>query len=173
MAGDKWQQTRRKGWTRYVSGIRYTVCFRQRRWYYCRHTGGELTDAKGKPIPHERLARPSARIVQLRDWHFVPRDLYALDARQVYGRDLTEEGIEALHEEHLLQVELVQLEQAALLRCLAQYHGLRRLLAEGMTEKDVPLYPDRIGSLREADQQLAEVRGLMKGMAGREETEFY
>jgi hypothetical protein len=32
------------------------------------------------------VARPSARVVHLHDWHHVPRDLYALDARQVYGR---------------------------------------------------------------------------------------
>src|SRR5262249_9969003 len=25
------------------------------------------------------VARPSARIIHLRDWHYVPRDLYALD----------------------------------------------------------------------------------------------
>ncbi|HKB38160.1 MAG TPA: hypothetical protein VKD72_17060, partial [Gemmataceae bacterium] len=124
--------------------------------------------------------KPSACLVPLRDWHYVPRDLYALDARQVYGRDLTEEEINALHEEHLLQVELVQLEQAALLRCLAKHHGLRRVLAEGMTEEDVPHYPGRIDALREAGKQLptlkgqlAEVRELMKGMAGREGTERY
>src|SRR5262249_10966589 len=51
------------------------------------------------------VARPSTWIVQLRDWHYVPRDLYALEARQVYGRDLTEEETDALHEAHLLQVE--------------------------------------------------------------------
>jgi hypothetical protein len=51
-------------------------------------------------------------------------------------------------------------------------------LAEGMTEKDVPHYPGRIDALREAgkqlpalNKQLAEVRGLLKGMAGREGTE--
>jgi hypothetical protein len=126
------------------------------------------------------VARPSARIVQLRDWHHVPRDLYALDARQVYGRDLTEEEIDALHEEHLLQVELVQLQQVALLRCLAKHHGLRRLLVEGMTEQDVPHYPGRIDALREAgkqlpalNKQLAEVRGLLKDMADREGPERY
>jgi hypothetical protein len=75
---------------------------------------------------------------------------------------------------------LVQLEHPALLRCLAKHHGLRRLLAEGMTEQDVPHYPGRIDALREAgkqqpilNQQLAEVRGLLKGMAGREGTERY
>src|SRR5262249_49513075 len=78
--------------------------------------------------------------------------------------------------------ELVQLEQAALLRCLAKHHGLRRILAEGMTEKDVPLYPGRIAELREAEkqlptlrQQLADVRQRLAGMSagGREGTQRY
>ena len=98
--------------------------------------------------------KPSARIVHLRDWHYVPRELYALEARQVYGRDLSDEEVDALHEEHSLQVELVQLEQAALLRCLAKHHRLRRLLAEGMTKEDVPRHAERIDDLRETSQQL-------------------
>jgi hypothetical protein len=125
------------------------------------------------------VARPSARIVHLRDWHRVPRDLYALDARQVHGRELTDEELAALHEEHLLQVELVHVEQVAL-RCLAKHHGLRRLLAEGMTKENSPHYPERTDDSREASkqqpiltQQLAEVRALLKGMAGREGTERY
>src|SRR5262245_66447880 len=77
------------------------------------------------------VARPSQRIIHLRDWHYVPRDLSALDLRQAHGRELTEAEIDALHEELLLQVELVQLEQAALLRCLARHHGLRRILEIG------------------------------------------
>jgi len=103
------------------------------------------------------------------------------------GRELTEAEIDALHEEHLLQVELVQLEQAALLRCLAKHHGLRRLLAEGMTAEDVPLYPKRIAELCETElceagkhlpaihEQLAEVRPLLASMsaAGREQTQRY
>src|SRR5262249_42061692 len=89
------------------------------------------------------VPKPSHRIIHLRDWHYVPRDLSALDLRQAHGRELTEAEIAALHEELLLRVELVQLEQA-LLRCLARHHGLRRLLAEGMTAKDAPLYPARI-----------------------------
>src|SRR5262249_12512308 len=79
-------------------------------------------------------------------------------------------------------VELVQLGQAALLRCLARHHGLRRTLAGGMTAKDVPLYPGRIAELREVGEQLpalhrrlAEVRQLVAGgsAGGREGTERY
>ena len=33
------------------------------------------------------VARPSARIIHLRDWHSVPRDLSALDLRQAHGRE--------------------------------------------------------------------------------------
>jgi hypothetical protein len=60
-----------------------------------------------------------------------------------------------------LQVELVQLKQAALLRCLAKHHGLRRLLAEGMTAQDVPHYPSRIEALKEAGRQLPALHGQL------------
>ena len=37
---------------------------------------------------------------------------------------------DALYAEHLLLVELVQLEQAATLRCLARHHGLRQVYGD-------------------------------------------
>src|SRR5262245_18439925 len=66
--------------------------------------------------------------------------------------------------------------------CLARHHRLRRVLAEGMTEKDVPLYLARIAELRKAGEQLpalhrqlAEVRQLLASMSagGRAKTDRY
>ncbi len=71
------------------------------------------------------------RLVHLRDWHFVPRDLYALDMTAAYKRPLSEREIDLLHEELLLEVDLVQIEQMAVLRCLIKHHGLKRVVAEG------------------------------------------
>jgi hypothetical protein len=42
--------------------------------------------------------KPTHRIIQLRDWHYVPAELFALDARQVAGRPLSDEAIEKLYE---------------------------------------------------------------------------
>jgi hypothetical protein len=123
------------------------------------------------------VERPSARIIHLRDWHYVPRDLYAAEERAVHRRELIEQEVDAVHEQHLLQVELIQLEQAALLRCLARHHALRRMFIEGMTAKEVPHLPAHIADLRAAQKQLGELhtelteaRQLLAGIAGREGT---
>ena len=118
-----------------------------------------------------KAEKPTCRIVHLRDWHFVPKDLYALDMKTATGRELADDEIDRLHRELLLQVEAVQLEQMALLRCLVKHHGLKRLHCEGLTAKDLPNYKEKIAVLREMDRtqiselrkQLAEVRELLKG----------
>ena len=61
-------------------------------------------------------AKPSRRIVHLRDLHFVPPDLFALDVRQTVGRPLSETEVDGLYEQHLLETDLVQIEQMVLLR---------------------------------------------------------
>jgi hypothetical protein len=115
---------------------------------------------------------PKHRIVHLRDWHFVPKDLYALDLRDSAGRVLAVEEMDRLHEELCLEIETVQLEQMALLRCLVRHHGLKRIFCEGLTPKDMPNYNERIGVQRSMEReeipqlqkQLADVRDLKKGV---------
>lgn len=127
-----------------------------------------------------RPAKPARRIVHLRDLHLVPRDLFALDVRQAAGRPLSEAEVGKLYEEHLLETELVQVEQLALLRCLARRHGLRQVRIEGLTAKEVTPFRERIEASKEikkgedaARRQLGEVRDLMRAMgtAGREGTD--
>jgi hypothetical protein len=100
-----------------------------------------------------RAEKPTHRIVHLRDWHFVPADLF----RQDTGRPLSDEEADALHRAHVLEVELVQLEQEALLRCLVKHHGLRRVLAEGLTPKGMPVYREVIAALRDTHKELADL----------------
>jgi hypothetical protein len=122
-----------------------------------------------------RAEQPTYRIVHLRDWHFVPKDLYAIDLRNATGKPLSDEQVDRMHEELCLEVEAVQLEQMALLRCLIKHHGLRRIFAEGLTENDLPNYRDRIAVLRSMEReqmpmlrrQLEEARELKaKGREG-------
>src|SRR5262249_51494762 len=123
------------------------------------------------------------RIVHVRDLHLVPRDLFALDARQAAGRPLSDADVDRLYEQHLLETELVQIEQTVLLRCLARHHGLRRARVEGLTAKGVPLFREKVealkgleeGELAAARGQLREVRALMRGMeaAGHKGTDRY
>jgi hypothetical protein len=79
-----------------------------------------------------------------------------------------------------LEVELVQLEQLALLRCLIKDHGLRRIFAEGLTAKDLPNYRERIAALRDMErdqipefrEQLMRVQELSSAQARRVESEI-
>jgi hypothetical protein len=130
-----------------------------------------------------RADKPTHRIIHLRDWHYVPRDLYAVGLQASSRRRLTEEEIDRLHEELCLEVEIVQLEHLALLRCLTRFYGLTRVFSEGLTPGDVPEYHERIRLLRDVEagkmpqlrEQLEATRTLKKGMVqhGRENTENY
>lgn len=117
---------------------------------------------------------PASRIVHLRDYHFVSKELYALDMKQAHGRKLTTEEINQLHHELLLEVELVQLEQMALLRCLVRHHGLKKVFSEGVSPDQLENYKDRVIVLRSMEKeqipqlqkQLEEVRKLLNGATG-------
>jgi hypothetical protein len=114
--------------------------------------------------------KPTCRIVHLRDWHFVPRDLFTIELRQTGGREWTAEEIEQQHQELLLEVEAVQLEQLAVLRCLIRHHQLGdiRGLLQGM-DPDT----DRHRKAKQIEAEIAEmlhqyrVRLLELGAPGR------
>jgi hypothetical protein len=114
-------------------------------------------------------AKPTRRIVHLRDWHFVPEDLYTLDLRNSAGKPVPDDEAKVRYREFLVEVELVQLEQAALLKCLAHHHGLRRVHFEGLTPEEAKLYREKVAELREAGpalrEQREEARRLLEGMA--------
>ena len=41
--------------------------------------------------------KPTCRIIHLRDWHFVPKELLAIDMTEAHGSELTEDEIDRLH----------------------------------------------------------------------------
>ena len=118
--------------------------------------------------------KPTGRIVHLRDWHYVPKDLYALDMKQVHERELTEQELDQLHQELLLEAEVVQLEQMALLRCLIKHHGLKRVHSEGFSPNELEAYREKIAVLKAMEQdqipklrqQLEDVRQLIGNLNG-------
>jgi hypothetical protein len=129
-----------------------------------------------------RARRPTCRIIQLRDYHFVPRDLFNLEVLALMSRTLAPEEADLLYLEHLLSVELEQIQQTALLRCLAKHHGLKTIHIERLTAEGVPEFNTRIAALKEAEphqaelhRRLADVQALLKQMAdsGKEDTERY
>lgn len=112
---------------------------------------------------------PTSRIIHIRDWHFIPRELFALDMKEVHGRDLADKEIDRLYQEFLLEVELVQIEQLAILRCLIRHHGLKRVHSEGFSPNELEAYREKIAVLKSMEEeqipqireQLAEVRKLI------------
>lgn len=113
-----------------------------------------------------QVSKPTHRIIHLRDWHFISKELFAIDHRD---EALTDEELDERYHEFLKQVDSVQLEQMTLLRTLIQQHGLKRLFCEGLTSKDMPNYREKISILKgmEGNQiarlkrQLNEVRELL------------
>ena len=114
--------------------------------------------------------KPTHRIIHLRDWHFVSKDAYAIDMNDTHGRKLPQAEFDWLYQKLLLEVELVQIEQMAVLRCLIKHHGLKRVFAEGFSLAQVDVYRERIAVLKAMENeqvpriqtQLEEVRNLLK-----------
>lgn len=123
--------------------------------------------------------KPTGRIIHLRDWHYVAKDLYALDMKQAHRRELTEQEIDQLHKELLLEAEIVQLEQMAVLRCLIKHHGLKRVHSEGFSPNELEAYREKIAVLKAMEQdqipklrqQLEEVRQLIDTLNGESQEE--
>jgi hypothetical protein len=72
-------------------------------------------------------------LIQFLDWHYVDKELVAKDGQTDW-------------EDFLLEVEAVQLDQAAAIECLTR-HGLKRVLVEGLTEANMPALPDKVAQL--------------------------
>lgn len=100
------------------------------------------------------------RIVHLRDRHFVPKALYAADLRANSDEPLTDEEIDKAYERLLVEVELVQLEQVAMLRHLIQHHGLRAVHVEGVTTQTKPIFEAKVSALRELGRKIAGLQVL-------------
>jgi hypothetical protein len=98
--------------------------------------------------------KPARRLIHLRDWHYVPRNLFALELRGQGA--ISEEEMDLRYQEHLLEVELVQLEHLALLRCLARRHSLRRVFVEGITPEGVNNFREMVAALRKVKLDLHE-----------------
>ena len=84
--------------------------------------------------------RPTQRIVQIADWHFVPRDAFAIDIREQAGEAIDDDELDRLYAEHLDEVRRVQVQQRRLLRELIRRHGVERVFCEGLTDSDMPVY---------------------------------
>ena len=100
----------------------------------------------------------SKRIIHLRDWHFVSESDFAKDLRS--KETLSDAQISSLYAAFLLEVELVQVQQQAILELLRRHHGLDHVCIEGLTEKDVDLYRLKLSGLRKSGEKISELQKL-------------
>jgi hypothetical protein len=118
------------------------------------------------------VEKPTARIVHVADWHCVPKELLAVDFEHTHSRKFTWAELDACHAALLHQVEMVQVQQLGLLRCLARHHGLQAVYQEGVTQNQ-KAWKDQIEALQGIDaeykkviNQLQDVGGLLKTAKG-------
>ena len=98
------------------------------------------------------------RIIHIRNWHFLPKDLFAAEFRQINGASAKQSAIDEAYQEFLGEVESVQAEQIRLLRRLIRKHGLKTVYYEGLIEDELPLYRAKIRSLRQLEKSLSEIK---------------
>jgi hypothetical protein len=94
-------------------------------------------------------ARVSDRLVQVKDWHFVTKEWFAKD--NLARASIAQTDLDLRYQVFLIQVEQVQTEQMATLRCLIKHHGLRRVYIERLTPEQMPAFKEKIAALREAE----------------------
>lgn len=99
----------------------------------------------------------TARIIHLKDWHFVSKEMFATDLRD-QSDAISNEEIDSQYEAFLQHVEAVQIEQTTLLRCLIQHHGLKQVFSEGLTDSYQPKYLDTIAKLRRMETEIPEMQ---------------
>lgn len=88
-------------------------------------------------ISYHRAEKPvTRRIIQLDDWHFVPRDAFAADLRS-QDPAVTADAIEDAYLRHLADVECVQAEQLLVLRHLAKRFEVDRIYLEGFAVEEI------------------------------------
>jgi hypothetical protein len=84
---------------------------------------------------------PAQRLIHIRDWHYVRRELL--------GKGVMPRDMPRVFEEQLFQIELVQIDQMALLRALIRHHGLKSVCVEGLAPEGLSDFQKRIKQLRQ------------------------
>lgn len=67
-------------------------------------------------------SRPEVRIIQIADSHFVDKADIKIDMEHAHNKKLSNGEVEEMYKDFLLQVEMVEVEQVGLIRCL-RHHG--------------------------------------------------
>ena len=135
----------------------------------------EILNSLPGVVSVERLSsgkNPTKRIIHLRDWHFVTKDDYAKDIRDTADNPLSDAEIDALYEQLLLEVEMIQLEQRSILRLLTRHHGLDHICIEGLVGRDVSIYKAKVRVLGDFGEKMSDLRDSRDDLDGDEDSEL-
>src|SRR5580765_1279729 len=109
------------------------------------------------------VEKPTKRIIHLLDYHYVPRDLYALDFKAATGKELTDDD----YNRFLDDVESVQADHAATIDALVGQHGLKSVSLERLTVanfNDLLVPAALIKEQKPGQVKLAQMLGKVRAM---------
>ena len=105
-------------------------------------------------LPHVHSVTFSAKtaterqIIHILDWHFVLQADFAADLRDQSSEPISDDEIQELYEEFLVEVEAVQQEQMAILRVLIRDHGVRAIYKEGLTAEGLTAFIKLVATIK-------------------------
>jgi hypothetical protein len=94
---------------------------------------------------------PTVRLVHIRDWHFVDKDLLIADLKTTTKKDLSDAEADELYAKHLNDVTEITIEQERILSALIE-RDLTAVFAEGLTYKNLTAF-------RQTIDQMADIQG--------------
>lgn len=83
--------------------------------------------------------RPTSRIMHLISPEIPSKDDFLIALKQMADGGVSQVQLDSLYDEYGLQIKLMQIEHAVIVRCLVKSHGLRRIYVESTTPRDFVL----------------------------------
>ncbi|HYH66500.1 MAG TPA: hypothetical protein VD866_17535 [Urbifossiella sp.] len=98
------------------------------------------------------------RIIHIRDYHHVPRDLFAIDMSHAAGRTMPGAEVDRLYAAFLNNVDSLQAQQELLLGALVEQYGLRQVMVEGLTDEGQRNYDGIVNGFKATSDRLDALR---------------
>ena len=90
-------------------------------------------------VTTSETVRPTSRIIHLISSEVPTKSNFHLALKQMADGGVSQKQLDCLYDEYLLQIRIMQIEHAVIVRCLVRNHGLRRIYVESITHGDCVL----------------------------------
>jgi hypothetical protein len=108
------------------------------------------------------VARPKHRIVHITDYRLLPADRFLEEQEEQAGRTFAQWERDRRLKIFEREIELVQLEQLIVLKCLAKRHGLKEIWAKGTAGDERHTYRARVRATRTLEKSIHDYREMLK-----------